>query len=70
MLQTSKGIAGSQPYKSFSNDALANALQAVADGYMSIRRASWEFNIPNGPLEGKVHHVHGGPNIKCLKRRL
>lgn len=58
---------GSRQYKNFTDETLENALQAIADGNMTIRRASREFKIPYGTLNNKFHGrhgaAHGGPTV-------
>ena len=61
MPRTYKRQLGSRCYKSYSDEQLHQALDAVRTGTMSLRKAHSVFNIPLGTLSNKMKKRHFKP---------
>ena len=55
-----KRSAGARSYKSYSSEALNEAVYQIKSGKLSLRKASSVYKIPLGTLSHKVNQKHGG----------
>ena len=55
-----KRSAGARSYKSYSSEALNEAVYQIKSGKLSLRKASSVNKIPLGTLSHKVNQKHGG----------
>lgn len=53
-------LVGSRPYKNYTEQDLADAVQAVRVGRMSQLRASERWKIPRGTLQNRLFERHEG----------